>query len=101
MSSILPINASVLSLETLFYIFYCMPRDVYQVRVMYELIHREWRYHKKLQLWFATNRSTIHVVPGKYIYFDINVWEVKEYRGLKSAFTTEGWLSATESAMWL
>jgi len=41
------------TLETLFYIFYSMPRDTLQVFSAKELYKREWRYHKELKLWFS------------------------------------------------
>eukprot|EP00759_Apiculatamorpha_spiralis_P015315 PhF_6_TR21964/c0_g1_i2/m.31234/K12605/CNOT2, NOT2; CCR4-NOT transcription complex subunit 2 len=40
-------------LETLFYIFYSMPRDVLQLAAAQELFNREWRYHKEQKLWFT------------------------------------------------
>ena len=41
------------TLETLFYIFYTMPRDSLQAYAAQELYRREWRYHQELRLWFA------------------------------------------------
>ena len=40
-------------LETLFYIFYNMPRDTLQAYAATELYNRDWRYHKDLKLWFT------------------------------------------------
>jgi CCR4-NOT transcription complex subunit 2 len=42
-----------LHLETLFYIFYSMPRDVLQVAAARELNSRDWRYHKSQQQWLT------------------------------------------------
>jgi hypothetical protein len=42
------------SLETLFYIFYAMPKDTLQVFAAKELYNRGWRYHKDMQLWFTS-----------------------------------------------
>lgn len=41
------------TLETLFYIFYNMPKDTLQIYAARELYQREWRYHKEIQLWFT------------------------------------------------
>jgi len=45
-------------LETLFYIFYSMPRDVLQLAAAQELYNREWRYHKEIKVWFARYPNT-------------------------------------------
>ncbi len=39
--------------ETLFYLFYGMPRDKGQVQAAIELFQRGWRYHRGLKLWFS------------------------------------------------
>eukprot|EP00331_Platyophrya_macrostoma_P001667 CAMPEP_0176419644 /NCGR_PEP_ID=MMETSP0127-20121128/8168_1 /TAXON_ID=938130 /ORGANISM="Platyophrya macrostoma, Strain WH" /LENGTH=248 /DNA_ID=CAMNT_0017800157 /DNA_START=94 /DNA_END=840 /DNA_ORIENTATION=+ len=44
--------------ETLFYVFYSMPRDVLQVAAAQELTNRDWRYHKRLHMWITR-------IPGK------------------------------------
>ena len=44
---------SPFQLETLFYIFYNMPRDTLQAYAATELYNRDWRYHKDLKLWFT------------------------------------------------
>jgi CCR4-NOT transcription complex subunit 2 len=38
-------------LETLFYIFYSMPKDVLQAYAAQELYARDWRYHTDLKMW--------------------------------------------------
>lgn len=38
--------------ETLFYIFYSMPRDVLHLAAARALYERNWRYHKETQQWF-------------------------------------------------
>ena len=45
-------------LETLFYIFYNMPRDTLQAYAATELYNRDWRYHKDLKLWFTKASRT-------------------------------------------
>eukprot|EP01027_Heterolobosea_sp_BB2_P016563 GEZU01023569.1.p1 GENE.GEZU01023569.1~~GEZU01023569.1.p1 ORF type:complete len:460 (-),score=69.94 GEZU01023569.1:86-1411(-) len=69
------------TLETLFYIFYSMPRDVLQVAAAQELFIREWRYHKELKLWFTRVPNTEPTVKtntyekGSYYYFDVATWQ--------------------------
>ncbi|CAG7868277.1 unnamed protein product [Brassica rapa] len=41
-----------LLLETLFYVFYSMPKDEAQLYATNELYHRGWFYHKEHKLWF-------------------------------------------------
>lgn len=74
-------HLSKFQLETLFYIFYALPKDVLQAYAAQELYSREWRYHGELKLWFkrvgpsdglAVNTST---GSTQYLYFDINSWE--------------------------
>ena len=50
-------HLSKFQLETLFYIFYSMPKDVMQAYAAQELYNREWRFHKTAQLWFTQARS--------------------------------------------
>eukprot|EP01113_Clastostelium_recurvatum_P039573 TRINITY_DN6054_c0_g1_i3.p1 TRINITY_DN6054_c0_g1~~TRINITY_DN6054_c0_g1_i3.p1 ORF type:complete len:593 (+),score=122.85 TRINITY_DN6054_c0_g1_i3:120-1898(+) len=67
--------------ETLFYMFYSMPRDVLQMHAANELYNRDWRYHKEHKLWFTRVHGTeaTHKSPtaekGSYYYFDIGTWE--------------------------
>ncbi len=77
------------TLETLFYIFYNMPKDTLQVYAAKELYNREWRYHKELKLWFTrtTPNPNDPVDPATgappqaaYMYFDISTWERKIFR---------------------
>ena len=52
------------TLETLFYIFYNMPKDTLQVYAAKELYKREWRYHKELKLWFSRAAANTPGVGG-------------------------------------
>ncbi|RUP42722.1 hypothetical protein BC936DRAFT_138176, partial [Jimgerdemannia flammicorona] len=73
--------------ETLFYVFYSMPRDVLQEAAAQELYNRNWRYHKDLRLWLTKEEGTEPVQKGpsfergNYIFFDPSTWEKvkKEY----------------------
>ncbi|KAG0243441.1 hypothetical protein BGX31_010724 [Mortierella sp. GBA43] len=66
--------------ETLFYMFYSMPRDALQDAAAIELYSRHWRYHKELRLWLMKDQSSEHSKTptferGTYIFFDPNSWE--------------------------
>ncbi|KNE64640.1 hypothetical protein AMAG_09997 [Allomyces macrogynus ATCC 38327] len=74
--------------ETLFYIFYAMPRDQVQDLAAAELYARHWRYHKDLQLWLtkdtsadamavaaATGVKTATYERGLFIFFDVTTFE--------------------------
>jgi CCR4-NOT transcription complex subunit 2 len=78
---------SKFQLETLFYIFYNMPRDTLQAYAATELYNRDWRYHKDLTLWFtrATRQGADDGQKGQYIYFDITEWRKKLFHGVGGA----------------
>lgn len=67
--------------ETLFYIFYSMPRDAMQEAAAQELTNRNWRYHKELKLWLTKEpgvepiQRTPQYERGHYIFFDYMLWE--------------------------
>lgn len=67
--------------ETLFYIFYTKPKDLLQELSSRELMNRNWRYHKELQVWLTkdSNNEPIQQSPqserGVYIFFDPHNWE--------------------------
>ncbi|QSL67159.1 hypothetical protein MERGE_001548 [Pneumocystis wakefieldiae] len=67
--------------ETLFYIFYSMPRDAMQEAAAQELTNRNWRYHKELKLWLTKEpgvepiQRTPQYERGQYIFFDYILWE--------------------------
>lgn len=74
--------------ETLFYIFYSMPRDAMQEAAAVELMNRNWRFHKELGMWLTKDPLSEPVVQegvqaerGIYIFFDVKRWEKvkKEY----------------------
>lgn len=66
--------------ETLFFIFYTMPRDSMQEAVAVELTNRNWRYHKELKLWLTKDpltepvQQTAQSERGLYIFFDPSSW---------------------------
>ncbi|KAK2746684.1 hypothetical protein FQN57_003028 [Myotisia sp. PD_48] len=69
--------------ETLFYIFYSMPRDIMQELVAEELMGRKWRYHKIERAWLTrddTYPSPVEVERGisergVYLWWDTNSWK--------------------------
>lgn len=67
--------------ETLFYLFYTRPRDVLQELSARELMNRNWRYHKELQVWLTKDSNTEPVQQspqserGIYIFFDPHNWD--------------------------
>jgi CCR4-NOT transcription complex subunit 2 len=81
-----PLKTSHLSkfqLETLFYIFYAMPKDVLQAYSAQELYNRDWQYHQDLKLWFKRGSATdgLSTANNQYIYFDIKSWECRLFSG--------------------
>lgn len=93
-------HLSEFALETLFYIFYAMPRDSLQAYAAQELYKREWRYHKDLRLWFGRYASGEGQAPAagkgpQFLYFDINSWEKRVFSGSIPGLQT-GFLSPAE-----
>ncbi|PHH90473.1 hypothetical protein CDD83_3568 [Cordyceps sp. RAO-2017] len=81
-TNVQPIESKIQSFneETLFWIFYSCPADVKQQMAAVELHSRNWRWHKKLQVWLTKDE---HMNPqilspnherGYYIVWDANNW---------------------------
>ncbi|KAM7254359.1 hypothetical protein ACFE04_028591 [Oxalis oulophora] len=71
---------SKFTVETLFYIFYSMPRDEAQIFAANELYNRGWFYHKEHRLWFIRVPSlepfkSNQFEKGSYHCFDPNTFE--------------------------
>ncbi|XP_050109939.1 probable NOT transcription complex subunit VIP2 isoform X3 [Malus sylvestris] len=72
---------SKFSVETLFYIFYSMPKDEAQLYAANELNNRGWFYHKEHRLWFIRVPNMEPLVKtntcerGSYHCFDPNTFE--------------------------
>ena len=74
---------SGLSEDTLFYIFYSMPRDIHQELVAEELNARKWRFHKAEKMWVTRDESydaPREVEPGvsesgTYLWWDWQNWK--------------------------
>jgi len=89
-------------LETLFYIFYMLPKDTLQAVAASELYSRDWKFHRDLKMWFhkqpslgamGTDGKAGYNRPNTYIYFDVNVWERRTYydanKNLEQGFLSE------------
>lgn len=89
-------------LETLFYIFYMLPKDTLQAVAASELYSRDWKFHRDLKMWFHKQPSlgamgadgkSAYNRPNTYIYFDVNVWERRTYydqhKNLEQGFLSE------------
>ncbi|GAV71406.1 NOT2_3_5 domain-containing protein [Cephalotus follicularis] len=72
---------SKFTMDTLFYIFYSMPKDEAQLYAAYELYNRGWFYHKEHRLWFIRVPNMEPLVKtntyerGSYHCFDPNSFE--------------------------
>mmetsp|Transcript_1642 Transcript_1642/g.2317 ORF Transcript_1642/g.2317 Transcript_1642/m.2317 type:complete len:459 (-) Transcript_1642:118-1494(-) len=90
-------HLSKFQLETLFYIFYALPKDVLQAYAAQELYSREWRYHADLKLWFKQAGPADGITPtsggSQYLYFDINSWERRLFNGNMNQNVTNGFLT--------
>jgi CCR4-NOT transcription complex subunit 2 len=67
--------------ETMFYIFYAMPRDVLQEAAAQELYSRSWRFHKEFKLWLTKDPANPEPIQkgvdferGIYVFFDPATW---------------------------
>jgi CCR4-NOT transcription complex subunit 2 len=82
--------------ETLFYMFYALPRDVLQITAAQELYRREWRYHGEMRLWLKprTPQEQMQSHPSmQYVYFDPGVWEVRLFTTNTRTPVVTGFLS--------
>ncbi|KAJ2453851.1 transcriptional regulator [Coemansia sp. RSA 2336] len=92
--------------ETLFYIFYTMPRSELQLAAAEELYRRQWRYHKELRLWLTKDPETQPTArtprgeQGIFIFFDPGVWQKvkKEFLVLYEMLEDQSTLSANADA---
>ncbi|KAL8115683.1 putative NOT transcription complex subunit VIP2 isoform X1 [Apium graveolens] len=68
-------------LDTLFYIFYSMPKEEAQLYAANELYNRGWFYHREQRFWLMRAANMDPLVKtntyerGSYISFDPNTWE--------------------------
>jgi CCR4-NOT transcription complex subunit 2 len=71
---------SKFQLESLFYMFYQMPRDVFQALAAQELYKRDWRYHGELKIWLKP-RTPQEIMQAhstvQFFYFDAKTFETR------------------------
>ncbi|GAM19605.1 hypothetical protein SAMD00019534_027800 [Acytostelium subglobosum LB1] len=72
---------SLFTIETLFYIFYSMPKDILQICAALELYHRDWKYHRDGKVWLKKDNDSESTVTNQYeagtfALFDANQWEI-------------------------
>ncbi|KAJ2435671.1 transcriptional regulator, partial [Coemansia sp. RSA 2424] len=91
--------------ETLFYMFYTMPREELQLAAADELYRRQWRYHKELRLWLTKDpesQPTARTPRGEqsvFIFFDPGVWQKvkKEFLVMYEMLEDRGTAALTNS----
>jgi CCR4-NOT transcription complex subunit 2 len=84
-------------LETLFYMFYSMPRDIFQACAAQELYRRDWRFHAELKLWLKPRlpQELMQSHPSvMFVFFDVAAWETRLFTtargpGLVASLLTE------------
>jgi CCR4-NOT transcription complex subunit 2 len=86
-------------IETLFHMFYSMPRDLLQAVAAQELYRREWKYHSELRLWLK-QRNPQELIQGhsnvQFLYFDVNNWEARLFTTVYRGNINQGLLSEEE-----
>lgn len=91
-----PEHLSKFQIETLFYMFYSMPRDILQAFSSQELYRRDWRYHAELRIWLKP-RSPQEMMQGsphvQFVYFDVNTWEARLFTTTFRGSITAGLLT--------
>jgi len=68
--------------ETLFYIFYYMPRDMLQIHAAEELQRRKWKYNTDYAIWFTQESSETEKqdkLNDTYYYFNPTEWKKMKY----------------------
>lgn len=89
-------HLSKFQVETLFYMFYCMPKDILQACAAQELYSREWKYHGELKIWLKarTQQELLQAHSTvQFVYFDVNVWNTRLFNNNQRVNITEGLLS--------
>jgi CCR4-NOT transcription complex subunit 2 len=95
-------NLTKIQIETLFYMFYSMPRDIMQAYAAQELYRREWRYHGELKLWLKQrlpqeiSQSQSGVSGSPYAFFDVNTWEQRPFTNAYRGNLAAGFLADDE-----
>lgn len=71
-------HVSKFSGETLFYMFYNMPKENHQALAAQELYKKGWKYQKSEKLWYLVHQPQVGE-PRWYVW-DPNTWERKDAR---------------------
>jgi CCR4-NOT transcription complex subunit 2 len=80
-----PNHFSKFSEETLFYIFYYLPRDSLQIYAAEELYKRKWKFHIEYNLWFNNENSdkldntSSDKNDKNYVFFNPLEWKTMKY----------------------
>lgn len=85
--------------ETLFYMFYLMPKDVFQSLAALELYRREWRYHGELKVWLKqrTQQEMLQAHPQvQFVYFDPKSFEARLFNAAGRGNLSAGIVSEDE-----
>ncbi|KAJ1436601.1 hypothetical protein B484DRAFT_445603 [Ochromonadaceae sp. CCMP2298] len=86
-------HLSKFQIETLFYMFYSMPRDILQACAAQELYRRDWRFNAELKVWFkprSQNEQMQSHPNATFWYFDVAAWDTRPFsRGSVGAMLTE------------
>jgi hypothetical protein len=72
------------TIETLFYIFYYMPKDSLQLIAAEELYKRKWRYHTDYSVWFTMenkneNEKNEKIGSESFLYFNSIEWKIMKF----------------------
>lgn len=93
-------NLVKIQIETLFYMFYSMPKDVMQAYAAQELYRRDWRYHTELKIWLKQRLPQELAQPGAvavpFMFFDLKAWEQRPYTEVYRGNIVAGFLSEEE-----
>lgn len=96
-------HLSKLKVETLFYMFYTMPRDALQAYAAQELYRRDWKYHADLRVWLKPRppqdlaaSSADGSFPVPFMYFDASSFESRPFTATYRGNIASGLLSEEE-----
>jgi len=92
-------HLSKFQLETLFYMFYSMPKDVLQACAAQELYRREWRFHGELKVWLKprTPHELMQSHPSvMFVFFDVAAWETRLFTTARGPSVGQALLSEEE-----
>jgi CCR4-NOT transcription complex subunit 2 len=92
-------HLSKFQLETLFYMFYSMPKDILQAFAAQELYRREWRFHGELKVWLKPRapHELMQSHPSvMFVFFDVAGWETRLFTTARGPGVVQALLSEEE-----